>query len=80
MDGWPWRAVQATFAGVAAEQALLGAQPVDAVAAGGDPQAGELVGDEPVAELGVVVVDVDRGVDQVRVVVARSETGLAFHA
>ncbi len=29
---------------------------------------GELVGDEPVAELGVVVVDVDRGVDQVRVV------------
>jgi protein gp37 len=29
---------------------------------------GELVGDEPVAELRVVVVDVDRGVDQVRVV------------
>jgi hypothetical protein len=49
--------VQATFAGVAAEQALLGAQPVDAVAAGGDPDAGELVGDEPVAELGVVVVE-----------------------
>ena len=50
------------------DQALLGAQPVDAVAAGGDPQAGELVGDEPVAELGVVVVDVDRGVDEVGVV------------
>jgi hypothetical protein len=68
VDRWPWRAVQATFAGVAAEQALLGAQPVDAVAAGGDPDAGELVGDEPVAELGVVVVDVDRGVDEVGVV------------
>ena len=33
-----------------------------------DAAGGELVGDEPVAELGVVVVDVDRGVDQVRVV------------
>jgi hypothetical protein len=30
---------------------------------------GEFVGDEAVAELGVVVVDVDRGVDQVGVVV-----------
>ena len=36
--------------------------------AGGDALRGELVGDEPVAELGVVVVDVERGVDQVRVV------------
>jgi hypothetical protein len=60
--------VQAALAGVAAEQALLGAQPVDAVAAGRDPDAGELVGDKPVAELGVVVVDVDRGVDEVGVV------------
>ena len=32
------------------------------------PGVGELVGDEPVAELGVVVVDVDGGVDQVGVV------------
>ena len=32
------------------------------------PAPAQLVGDEPVAELGVVVVDVDRGVDQVRVV------------
>ena len=32
------------------------------------PRCGELVGDEPVPELGVVVVDVDGGVDQVRVV------------
>ena len=66
--GWPWRAVGARFAGVAAEQALLGAQSVDAVAASGNPDAGELVGDESVAELGVVVVDVDRGVDEVGVV------------
>jgi hypothetical protein len=36
----------------------LGAPPVDAVAASGDPDAGELVGDEPVAELRVVVVEV----------------------
>jgi hypothetical protein len=41
---------------------------VDAVAAGGDAVAGELVGDESVAELRVVVVDVDGGVDQIRVV------------
>jgi hypothetical protein len=46
----------------------LGAPPVDAVAASGDPDAGELVGDEPVAELRVVVVEVDRGVDEVGVV------------
>lgn len=30
---------------------------------------GEFVGDEAVAELGVVVMDIDRGVDQMRVVV-----------
>jgi hypothetical protein len=33
------------------------------------PRAGEFVGDEAVAELGVVVVDVHGGVDQVGVVV-----------
>jgi hypothetical protein len=53
---------------VVAEDPLLRAQPVDAVAAGGDAVAGELVGDESVAELWVVVVDVDGGVDQLRVV------------
>jgi hypothetical protein len=44
------------------------AQAVDPVAGGGDALVGELVGDEPVAELGIVVVDVDRSVDQVGVV------------
>lgn len=43
---------------------------------------GELVGDEPVAELGVVGVDVDRGVDQVRLVqitiVTRSVTSTGY--
>jgi hypothetical protein len=33
-----------------------------------DALVSEFVGDEPVAELRIVVVDVDRGVDQVRVV------------
>jgi hypothetical protein len=45
-----------------------GAEPVHPGAAGGDALTGELVGDEPVAELGVVVVDLSAGVDQVRVV------------
>jgi hypothetical protein len=49
-------------------QPLLGAEPVHPVAAGDQAVAGELVGDEPVAELGVVVVDLSGGVDQVRVV------------
>src|SRR5687768_5795398 len=34
----------------------------------GDPGPGELVGDEPVSEGGVVVMDVQRGVDEVGVV------------
>jgi IS30 family transposase len=34
----------------------------------GDPTSGQLVGDEPVAERRIVVMDVDRGVDQMRVV------------
>lgn len=41
---------------------------MDPVAAGVDPVPGELVGDEPVAELRVVMVDVHRGVDEVGVV------------
>jgi hypothetical protein len=68
VDRRPRGSAAAALAGVVAEDPLLRAQPVDAVAAGGDPDAGELVGDEPVAELGVVVVDVDRGVDEVGVV------------
>jgi hypothetical protein len=49
-------------------QPLLGAEPVHPVAAGHDAAGGQLVSDEPVAELRIVVVDVDRGVDQVCVV------------
>jgi hypothetical protein len=51
-------AAEAALLGVVAEDLLLRAHPVDPVAAGHDPVLGELVGDEPVAELGVVVVDV----------------------
>ena len=60
--------IEAALAGVHRPDPLGCAEPVDAVAGRPDAFAGELVGDEPVAELGVVVVDVDRGVDQVRVV------------
>jgi hypothetical protein len=63
-----WFAARAALAGVVAEDPLLRAQPVDPVTAGHDPVPSQLVGDEPVAELGIVVVDVNRGVDQVRVV------------
>ena len=59
----------AASAGVDRPEPLLGAQPADPVARGGEALSGELVGDEAVAELGVVVVDVDRGVDQIGVVV-----------
>jgi hypothetical protein len=58
---------------------LLGAEPIDPLAARNDAELGEFVGDEPVTELGVVVMDVDRGVDQLRVAQSRSETGLARH-
>ena len=68
VDRRPRGSAAAALAGVVAEDPLLRAQPVDAVAAGGDAVAGELIGDESVAELRVVVVDVDGGVDQLRVV------------
>ena len=63
-----WLAVQPAFAGVDGPEFLQAAEPVDPVTAGPDAFAGEFVGDEPVAEFRVVVVDVDRGVDQVGVV------------
>src|SRR3712207_9050478 len=47
---------------------LLGAQPGDPVLTRGEAAFVQLVGDEPVAEGRVVVVDVVGGVDQVRVV------------
>ena len=63
----PGLSVQTSLAGVHRPQPGLGAEPVDPVPAGSDAARWELVGDEPIAELRVVVVDVDRGVDQVRV-------------
>lgn len=51
----------------------------DGVVQGVDRECRGLVGDEAVAELGIVVVDVDRGVDQVRVVVVAVADRLAFH-
>jgi hypothetical protein len=44
---------------------LLGTERGDPVTTGGDPTGVQLVGDESVAEFGVVMVDVDSGVDQV---------------
>jgi hypothetical protein len=46
----------------------LGAEPGYPVRSGGDAVGGQFVGDEPVAERRVVVVDVERGVDQIGVV------------
>jgi hypothetical protein len=56
------------FSGVDRPDPLLGAQPGDPVLPGGDAAFAELIGDEPVAERGIVGVDVVGGVDQVRVV------------
>jgi hypothetical protein len=68
VDRPAWLAGQAALAGVHRPDPLLGAEPVDPVAGRRQALPGELVGHEPVAELWVVVVDVDHGVDQVRVV------------
>lgn len=67
VDGRSGSAAQATFSGVYGPQSLLAAQPIDPVAAGRDAGPGEFVGDEAVAEFRVVVVDVDRRVEQVRI-------------
>jgi hypothetical protein len=56
------------FSGVDRPEPLLGAQPGDPVLPGRDASLAQLVGDEPVAEGWIVVVDVVGGVDQVRVV------------
>ena len=56
------------FFGEDRPDALLGAQPGDSVLADRETAFAQFVGDEPVAEDWVVAVDVDRGVDQVRVV------------
>jgi hypothetical protein len=64
------------WAGLAAETALLGedgpdplaaAQPLDPVLAGADAQGRQFVGDEPVPERRIVQMDVQGGIDQVRV-------------
>jgi hypothetical protein len=74
----PWLAVEAALAGVHRPDPLLCAEPVDPVAGGDHALVGELVGDEAVAELGVVVVDVDCGVDQVRVVPVALADGIGL--
>jgi hypothetical protein len=51
-----------------AQDPLRRTQPVDPVLARTDTPGGQLVGDEPVAESRVVGVDVESGVDQMRVV------------
>ena len=68
MEGGTGLAVEAALFRMHREQPLLGAQPPDTVLA--DHVAGvlEVVGDEAVPGLGVVVVQVDRGVGQVRIV------------
>lgn len=48
--------------------ALLRAEPGDPVLPSADAPRRQLIGDEPVPEHGVVVVDVDGGVDEMRVV------------
>ena len=59
---------QASFLGEHRPDAFLGAQPGDAVLAGGDAAAGKFVGDEAVSECGVVGVNVAGRVDQMGIV------------
>lgn len=68
MDRRPRSPIQSAFLGEDRPDALLGAQPCDAVLPGGDPAPGRFVGDEPVAEGGVVGMDVAGGVDQVVII------------
>lgn len=65
---WPGSTVQSSLLGEDRPDALLGTQPCDAVLAGGDPAPGKFVGNESVAEGGVIGMDVAGGVDQVRIV------------
>ena len=69
--GGPGRFARAAFAGVRGEDPGLRAQPPHPPFAREVAGGGELVGDEPVPELGVVVVDVQRGVGEVGVVAGR---------
>ncbi len=53
---------------------------MDPVLAGGDAVfGGKLIGDEPVAEHWIIVVDLTGGVDQVGVIPVPSETGFLRH-
>jgi hypothetical protein len=61
-------AIDAPLLGEDAPDPLRRTQPVDPVLARTDTPGGQLVGDEPVAESRVVGVDVESGVDQMRVV------------
>jgi hypothetical protein len=66
-----WRASlagQAPAPGEDGPDLLLGAQPGDPVLPGGDAAGGEFVSDEPVPERQIIAMDIEGGVDQVRVV------------
>jgi predicted transcriptional regulator len=56
--------VQAPLLGEDGPDAVVPAQALDPVLAGHDALLGEFVGDEPVSEGGIVVVDVPSGVNQ----------------
>ena len=68
MHGRARLAVQAPLAAVNAEDPLLGAQPPAPVLTGREALQVELVGQQPIPELRVVTVQIEGGVDQVRVV------------
>ncbi len=68
VDRWPRSTVQSSLLGEDRPDALLGTQPCDTVLAGKDPAPGKFVGDESVAERGVIGVNVAGGIDQVRII------------
>ncbi|MGF7122735.1 hypothetical protein J2X34_003159 [Rhodococcus sp. BE178] len=73
----PRPAASAGFLGERGPDPLQGAQPMDAVLAGGDVVMGQLVRDEPVPERRIVGLDIEGCVDQMGVVPVRCETGSA---
>lgn len=64
----PGSTVQPPLLGEDRPDALLGVQPGDAVLADGDPAPGKFIGDESIAEDGVIGTNIAGGVDQVRIV------------
>jgi hypothetical protein len=64
---WPGSTIQSSLLGEDRPDALLGTQPRDTILPSSDPAPGKFVGDESVAEDGVIGMDVAGGVDQVRI-------------